>query len=345
MPAEVGMLRLDGTPARAHKTQSFQRLHLHVCSNGTWFCRSGNYAPVDLMAFGHDEAFDALRDYLQEEFHGLRKEVAAVLDQLQKAEAHPQSELFGTHSLTGTPMSKNMFKAAVSDRVRKLSAMASEVTPIVRRRRLSLPTSWSGTSSQEVHELPLAQLKPPQRETSIDGVETASEGVEEFILPADVPGTVPEIPAPPKKIVLVDAEPETDQIHEANATSGPTFDSEGIPRTLSKKDLKWAQGLEREDAKLNLFERKTETVDVVGRGMGLVAGAEDFQAKVFRSEFHRRCYAIATSSSFEILTILLICSSALQIGFSTNDMADRLATETTFVHRVLEVSFDSQKSK
>ena len=286
------------------------------------------------MAFGHDEALDSLRGYLQEEFSGVRRDIAAVLDELQQAKTQRVGfEAFGAQTFTGNGgMSKHMFTAAVSEKVRKLSAMASEVTPI-RRRRLSLPTSWSGTSTQELHDLRhLNHLKPPRLEASQHSIETASssEGVEELILPADIPGTVQEVPAPQP------SQPVIDETPLAVTKDGSACES--ISRTLSKKDAKWVQGLDREDAKLNLFERKTEPVDKMGRGMGLVAGADDFNVKVFRSAFHRRCYNIATSSSFEIMTILLICSSALQIGLSTNDMAERLVTETASAHRILEVS-------
>mmetsp|Transcript_4852 Transcript_4852/g.11416 ORF Transcript_4852/g.11416 Transcript_4852/m.11416 type:complete len:629 (+) Transcript_4852:38-1924(+) len=285
------------------------------------------------MAFGHDEALESLRGYLQEEFSGVRRDIAAVLDELHQAKTQKVGgfEAFGSQT---SGMSKHMFTAAVSEKVRKLSAMASEVTPIVRRRRLSLPTSWSGTSTQELHDLThLNHLKPPRLEASQHSIETASssEGVEELILPADIPGTVQEVPAPQASQPVIDETPLA-VIKDGSAC-------ESIPRTLSKKDAKWVQGLDREDAKLNLFERKTEPVDMVGRGMGLVAGADDFHVKVFRSAFHRRCYNIATSSSFEIMTILLICSSALQIGFSTNDMAERLVTETASGHRILEVIY------
>eukprot|EP00439_Symbiodinium_sp_Y106_P052054 s2947_g6.t4 len=263
----------------------------------------------------------------------LEKDIAAVLDELHQAKTQKVGgfEAFGSQT---SGMSKHMFTAAVSEKVRKLSAMASEVTPIVRRRRLSLPTSWSGTSTQELHDLThLNHLKPPRLEASQHSIETASssEGVEELILPADIPGTVQEVPAPQASQPVIDETPLA-VIKDGSAC-------ESIPRTLSKKDAKWVQGLDREDAKLNLFERKTEPVDMVGRGMGLVAGADDFHVKVFRSAFHRRCYNIATSSSFEIMTILLICSSALQIGFSTNDMAERLVTETASGHRILEVIY------
>ena len=290
------------------------------------------------MAFGHEEAMASLKVYLQEEFHGLRRELSALLDEMHQAKAHPHEGglmSFGMHSMSmASKMSKNMFTAAVGEKVRKLSAAASEAPPVVRR--LSLPTSWSGTFTEDQIR-DLAALKASQAapaEYCLDTASSSEAGVEELILPADVPGMVHDSPAP--KPAAKTEEDTRIPIGQANAS-----ESETVQRSLSKKDVssKWVQGLDAEDAKLNLFERKNETVGMLGRGMGLVAGAEGIHTKVFRSDFHRRCYAIATSSTFEILTILLICSSALQIGFSTNDMAERLVTETAQVHRTLEVTY------
>ena len=274
------------------------------------------------MGLSHDEALESLKVYLREEFDGLRHELSNVLDELHQAKARPHQsfEAFGTHSVAGD--SSMSFTAAVSEKVRKLSAMPSQVTPVVRR-RLSLPTSLTHEQIPGLVGLKAAAEKDA---APSDYTETSSgEGVEELILPADVPGVVPESPA---------LQPELEEIC---IPVGPDI----ADSTQSKKDVssKWVQGLKREDAKLNLFERKNEALGMVGRGMGLFAGAEDVHTKIFRSDFHRKCYVVATSSYFEILTILLICSSALQIGFSTNDMAERLVTETAGVHRALEVTY------
>jgi uncharacterized membrane protein YraQ (UPF0718 family) len=47
---------------------------------------------------------------------------------------------------------------------------------------------------------------------------------------------------------------------------------------------------------------------------------------------------VVTSNYFELLTIFLISSSALQIGLSTNWMAENLVDTTSSEHRIIEVA-------
>ena len=49
------------------------------------------------------------------------------------------------------------------------------------------------------------------------------------------------------------------------------------------------------------------------------------------------CTEVVTSNCFELLTIFLISSSALQIGLSTNWMAENLVDTTSSEHRALEL--------
>ena len=260
--------------------------------------------------------WQALRSYLKTEFGVLRKELSDISQKLGVSDAS---------------MSKDVFERRVSNVVTKLERRDSQglsPNPISNTRRLSFQT------------LSLSNLSPrpppsfePALETKYDSeVESVSDAEEQMEI-QDLHTT-----SSPDLIVNEASMPSLPgTIPEKDATLSKSFSKKF--QQSSAASQKWAESMEGQQ-KMGLFDHKGQKNDKFGRGMGLVSRAQD-QSKTttFKSTLHQKCHKLVTSGTFELLTIFLISSSALQIGLSTNWMAENLVGKTSEVHRIIEVVY------
>lgn len=277
--------------------------------------------PLEFMAMDAGD-LQFLRSYLQTEFGALRRELSEISQRLP----HKAHE----------PMSKDVFERRVSNVVMKLERSDSQSlspNPITNTRRIS----FNGLSPRPpLSTQPTIEVKTPETHhfdsNEVESVRDEDEEDEDAVQVTHVGDSFPDL--------VVD---------EVSMPSlpGSMPDKGSLAKTPSKRfaqssvaSQKWAESMESSQQKLNIFEHKVEKGDAFGRGMGLVTTAQDkAKTTTFKSTFHAKCHKLVTSSNFELLTIFLISSSALQIGLSTNWMAENLVGDTSEVHRVIEVVY------
>eukprot|EP00435_Cladocopium_sp_Y103_P042561 s1176_g11.t2 len=279
----------------------------------------------------------AIHHYLQAEFGILRQELSDIGQKLGNSRSDAEK------------MSKDVFQRRVSNAVMKLErsdSMHRPVTPVTRRISLSVmsprppqilehvkPLETDRDDSDDCNSFNVENETENQLTRFDSEVESVNEVVETEIQPVTMDtgdGSQPVIGDLIGTPSLPGSMPSESKDHLTKKNS----------KKLEQASQKWADSMESSQQKLNLFEHKKETADAFGRGMGLVSRAEDAkQEKSFSSNFHRQCYKVVTSNCFELLTIFLISSSALQIGLSTNWMAENLVDTTSAEHRIIEVIY------
>eukprot|EP00434_Breviolum_minutum_P011876 symbB.v1.2.010478.t2/scaffold679.1/size173156/14 len=245
-------------------------------------------------------------------------------------------------------MSKDVFERRVSHAVMKLERSnsirdAQAVTPVTRRISLSVvsPHPPLGPLATEPMEDQMNQNQVTEKyhfHFESNEVESVDDGDDDEIQAKTIDSVNREDSTElVGDVIGIQALPELPGAVQPDS-------KETLTKTPSKKfkqeSQRWAASMESTNQKLNIFEHKKETAGAFGRGMGLVSRADDAkQAKIFSSTFHRQCYKVVTSNYFELLTIFLISSSALQIGLSTNWMAENLVDTTSAEHRAIEVAY------
>ncbi|CAL1166896.1 unnamed protein product [Cladocopium goreaui] len=277
----------------------------------------------------------AIHHYLQAEFGILRQELSDIGQKLGNARWDTEK------------MSKDVFQRRVSNAVMKLErsdSMHRPVTPVTRRISLSVVSPRLSPPPQIVH----VEHETENDNCNFDEKEMKETENQLTRFDSEVE-SVNEVETEIQPVITGDGFPHEPVIGDLVGTpslpgSMPSESKDILTKKNSKKweqaSQRWADSMEGSQQKLNLFEHKKETADAFGRGMGLVSRAEDAkQEKSFSSNFHRRCYKVVTSNYFELLTIFLISSSALQIGLSTNWMAENLVDTTSSEHRIIEVIY------